>query len=328
MCNNNKKIITGECTFEEIANQWLEWKRHSVKESSLAMYDQCLRKHLLPDFGHVLLSDLTESTCNELLKKKIKQGNLRNQNPLSWKTVSDMKSVLHMVLQYASSHGFPQLSAIHLTLQAPKQSNMQVLTWDEQSQLIAYLISHVTPVNLGILITLFSGLRIGELCALRWGDFDFHYGIIRVSRTVNRIRDLTGETGNKTKLKITDPKTVNSIRTIPIPSDIITIIEPLSGAKDSYLLTGTHQFMEPRRLHDKYKAILKTIGLPDYRFHSLRHSFASRCIEQSFDIKSLSEIMGHSSVKITMDRYVHPSLDFKKKQMDRLTLPKMNKTSY
>ena len=295
-----------------------------VKESSLAVYDQCLRKQILPDIGHVLIKDLTESTCNELLKKKLGNGNLRNQSPLSWKTVSDMRSVLHMVLQYASDHGFPQMAAIHLKLKTTKQSDMQVLTWDEQSQLIEYLVSHVTQVNLGILITLFSGLRIGELCGLRWGDFDFHYGIFRVSRTVIRIRDLTGETGNKTKLIITNPKTVNSVRTIPIPSDIITIIEPLSGAKECYLLTGTHQFMEPRRLHDKYKAILKTVGLPDYRFHTLRHSFASRCIEHNFDIKSLSEIMGHSSVKITMDRYVHPSMDFKKMQMDRLTLPETN----
>ena len=321
-------IITGECTFEEIANQWLDWKRERVKESSLAVYDQCLRKQILPDLGHVLLADLTESTCNELLKRKIEQGNSRNQSPLSWKTVSDMRSVLHMVLLYASNHGFPQLAAIHLTLKTPMQSDMQVLTWDEQSLLMEYLVAHLSSVNLGILIAMFSGLRIGELCGLRWSDFDFRYGIIRVSRTVIRIRDITGETGNKTKLKITNPKTAHSIRTIPIPSDIITIIEPLCGDQDSYLLTGTHQFMEPRRLHDKFKAILKTVGLPDYRFHALRHAFASRCIEQNFDIKTLSEIMGHSSVKITMDRYVHPSLDFKKMQMDRLTLPKSNKSSY
>lgn len=320
------KNITGECTFEEIANQWLEWKRERVKESSLAVYDQCLRKQILPDFGHVLLADLTESTCNELLKRKIEQGNSRNQSPLSWKTVSDMRSVLHMVLLYASSHGFPQLSGIHLMLKTPMKSDMQILTWDEQCQLMEYLINHLTPVNLGILIAMFSGLRIGELCGLRWSDFDFHYGIIRVSRTVIRIRDITGETGNKTKLIITNPKTAHSVRTIPIPSDIITIIEPLCGDQDSYLLTGTHQFMEPRRLHDKYKAILKTVGLPDYRFHALRHGFASRCIEQNFDIKTLSEIMGHSSVKITMDRYVHPSLDFKKMQMDRLTLPLSDKS--
>ena len=279
-------IITGECTFEEIANQWLDWKRERVKESSLAVYDQCLRKQILPDLGHVLLA------------------------------------------VYASNHGFPQLAAIHLTLKTPMQSDMQVLTWDEQSLLMEYLVAHLSSVNLGILIAMFSGLRIGELCGLRWGDFDFRYGIIRVSRTVIRIRDITGETGNKTKLIITNPKTAHSVRTIPIPSDIITIIEPLCGDQDSYLLTGTHQFMEPRRLHDKFKAILKTVGLPDYRFHALRHGFASRCIEQNFDIKTLCEIMGHSSVKITMDRYVHPSLDFKKMQMDRLTLPKSNKSTY
>lgn len=312
-------------TFSDAACAWLSTKKGTVKESSFAIYHHRVNQQLIPDLGRYFLSDISEKVLNEYLREKLNSNRRRGQGVLSWKTVSDLKSILHMILEYASQNGFPKLGSIKLTLPPSAPVSMQILTREEQCRLIEYLITEITPLHLGILISLYSGLRIGEVCGLRWGDIDFQYGTLHVWRTVIRIQDVSAEPGKRTKLVITDPKTVHSFRIIPVPHDILDILEKYRGAPECYLLTNTEKYLEPRRLLAKYKAVLRKAGLPEFSYHTLRHSFASRCVEQDFDIRSLCEIMGHSSVKITMDRYVHPSMEYKKQQMDRLTLPGKNK---
>ena len=307
-------------TFDDAAVLWMKSKKNRVKESTFAVYYLAVQSHLLPKLGHLKLDEITEEGMNEYLDDLMNRDRLRGEGGLSWKTVSDIRSILRMILETASRNGYPHLGAIQLALPPTKPSSMQVLTREEQSQLVSYLMEHLTPMNLGILLSLFSGLRIGEVCGLRWGDIDFHYGTLRVSRTVIRYTDVSGDGAKKTKLMVTDPKTVNSLRTIPIPSDILALLEPFRQEPECYLISGTKQLIEPRRLRGRFKTVLQEAGIPDFRFHALRHSFATRCVEEEFDIKSLSEILGHSSVKITMDRYVHPSMDFKKQQMNRLKL--------
>ena len=308
-------------TFSDAANLWMRNKKNKVKESTFAVYHHAVVRHLIPDLGKMKLSSISEDTLNQYLDDLMNSHRLRGEGALSWKTVSDIRSILRMILDCASRNGYPQLAAVQLTLRSPKPSTMQVFTREEQRRLVTYLLENLTPLNLGILLSLFSGLRIGEICGIRWGDIDFQYGTIRVSRTVIRISDVNGETGRRTKVMVTDPKTVHSIRTIPVPGDVLSLLEKFRREEDYYLLTGTGKCMEPRTLLSNYKSVLKAAGLPDYRYHTLRHTFASRCVEQDFDMKSLSEIMGHANVKITMDRYVHPSMEYKKQQMDRLTLP-------
>lgn len=308
-------------TFSDAANLWMRNKKNKVKESTFAVYHHAVVRHLIPDLGKMKLSSISEDTLNQYLDDLMNSHRLRGEGALSWKTVSDIRSILRMILDCASRNGYPQLAAVQLTLRSPKPSTMQVFTREEQRRLVTYLLENLTPLNLGILLSLFSGLRIGEICGIRWGDIDFTYGTLRVNRTVIRISDLNGETGRRTKVVVTDPKTVHSIRTIPVPGDVLSLLEKFRREEDYYLLTGTGKCMEPRTMLSNYKSVLKAAGLPDYRYHTLRHTFASRCVEQDFDMKSLSEIMGHANVKITMDRYVHPSMEYKKQQMDRLTLP-------
>ena len=308
-------------TFSDAANLWMRNKKNKVKESTFAVYHHAVVRHLIPDLGKMKLSSISEDTLNQYLDDLMNSHRLRGEGALSWKTVSDIRSILRMILDCASRNGYPQLAAVQLTLRSPKPSTMQVFTREEQRRLVTYLLENLTPLNLGILLSLFSGLRIGEICGIRWGDIDFTYGTLRVNRTVIRISDLNGETGRRTKVVVTDPKTVHSIRTIPVPGDVLSLLEKFRREEDYYLLTGAGKCMEPRTMLSNYKSVLKAAGLPDYRYHTLRHTFASRCVEQEFDIKSLSEIMGHANVKITMDRYVHPSMEYKKQQMDRLTLP-------
>ena len=174
------------------------------------------------------------------------------------------------------------------------------------------------PFHLGILLTLYSGLRIGEICALQWQDFDFRNGTIMISKTLYRIQTENPDNNQKTKIIIESPKTESSIRVIPLPSFILNICINNCGKNQCYVLTGTEKYMEPRLCLKKFKNILKELGFSNYTFHTLRHTFATRCVENGFDVKSLSEILGHSNINTTMQRYVHPSLEFKQRNMDRL----------
>ena len=188
----------------------------------------------------------------------------------------------------------------------------------EQEQLEQILFHNPEPLKIGILIALYGGLRIGELCALQWGNLHLETGTVTVNRTLIRIRDLAPNALRKTKLLIDHPKTESSNRIIPLPSFIIDLLREHRQNDESYLLTGTFMYLEPRTCREKYKKILEKAGLRPFTFHALRHTFATRCIESNFDVKSLSEILGHSNISTTLQRYVHPSLELKREQMERL----------
>ena len=173
---------------------------------------------------------------------------------------------------------------------------------------------------MGIVFTMFTGVRIGELCGLRWGDVDLENGYVHIRRTVERIANLDRNTQSKTKVILSEPKTENSIRTIPLPSCLIEYIKTFKSNDDRYLLTATKKYTEPHTYYSRYKTFLRQNDLGDYTFHELRHTFATQCVDMGFDIKSLSEILGHSNVTTTMNLYVHPTLQMKKRQMDLLTM--------
>lgn len=304
--------------FKKAAEEWLNEKKEQTRESTYSVYHHIVTRHILPKMGDILLDDFSERLCNDFLKLKMQQGSLLTGDELSWKTVSDIRGVLKSILERAGKEGRPELLTIRLKMPPQRPFVIEVLTTHDQKRLEKALIKSMSPNHLGILLSLYDGLRIGEVCGLRWGDIDLKKGTLRIERTVMRIQDTDPLSGRKTKVIITPPKTYNSIRTIPVPKDVLQILKDNQGDKGAYVLTGTDKYMEPRALLSKYKSILKKANLPSYKFHSLRHTFASRCIEQGFDVKSLSEILGHSNVKITMDRYVHPSLEHKQKQMNRL----------
>ena len=173
----------------------------------------------------------------------------------------------------------------------------------------------------GVYLCLYTGLRIGEVCALQWRDVDCNNSIISINKTVLRVKNVYGTTP-KTKLIINSPKTHASDRIIPLPYELNeklqTLKETTASSEDSYVLTGTARFIEPRNYYEKYKRYLRKCELDGFDFHALRHTFATRCIETGIDPKVLSEILGHASVQITLDRYVHPSLETKRMSLCRL----------
>lgn len=305
--------------FHKLAEEWLDFKRVHVKQSTYAHYVQMLEKHLLPQLGNIYLSAITTLVIEKFLQDKLCSGRLDGKGGLSGKTVSDMRSVLKMILQYAKRKGYfcpSDLDFFAPRVQAPQ---IEILQYDEQKRLEQILLSESKPLYLGILIALYAGLRIGEVCALQWKDFDFKEGTVNISKTCIRIVDTEYSTEKRTRLLIDKPKTECANRIIPLSDDILSHFQKARTSPEMYILTGKTHFMEPRVCLENYKRILRAASIKDHTFHALRHTFATRCVELGFDIKSLSEIMGHSNISITMQRYVHPSIEQKRMQMNKLS---------
>lgn len=307
-------------TFQQLSEEWLVYKKNMVKESTFACYVHVIQKHLLPELGSVYINTLTGDFLEQFLQSKLQSGRLDCQGGLSNKTVSDLRSVLKMILNYGHERGLCNLTDVRLMVPTGKKPKISILTKNEQQKLENCLMQEITPFHLGVMLSLYAGLRIGEVCALQWKDFNFEHGTILIRKTVIRIQNTDTNAAAKTKLVIDRPKTDSSERVIPLPGSILPFYRNHRQEENVYLLTGTVCYMEPRVCLKKYKELLKKAGIRDYSYHTLRHTFATRCVENDFDIKSLSEIMGHSTVTITMQLYVHPSLERKREQMNRLPI--------
>ena len=313
-----KQKVQSNITFSRAAKEWLNARKSMIKESTYVCYANIIEKHLLPKLGALYMDQLCTETIEQFLAEKKEHGRLSDGGALSGKTVADLKAVIRQIVSYAASHNMCserniQMPAVKYTL-----PQVTVLTRQEQATLEQELFSEPNPLYMGILISLYAGLRIGEVCALQWKSFDTVNGTLTVDKTIMRIKNLDEESLFKTKLIIEKPKTQCSIRTIPLPDVIRRYLEQNQKKEDYYVITGTAKPMEPRVCLEQYKRLLKRLDIKSYSFHTLRHTFATRCVEIGFDMKSLSEIMGHSSVSITMQRYVHPSMELKKSQMNRM----------
>ena len=299
-------------TFSEVASLWKADKRQYVKTSSYAAYLQQLNKHILPYFGdHESLSaDEVQNYAHRLLE----QG-------LALKTVQDSILVLKMIYRYGERMGvWPHLDfRIHYPTSAGKRNALPVLSVAQQQRLSRYLQENFSFRNLGLLICLQSGLRIGEICGLQWKDLDMTTGEIHVRKTVFRI-SLSDGNEREYSLSIGTPKTQSSVRDIPIIKALADIIRPLRKIvnPEYYVVSNKAQPLEPRYYRDYYKKVLLQLGIPPIRFHALRHSFATRCIESKCDYKTVSVILGHASISTTLDLYVHPGYTEKKKCLDRM----------
>lgn len=305
--------------FEYVVIEWFEATKPQVKESTSNKYWNLLNSYILPTFGKKQLHDVThdfiETQCNTLLTT----GGLKGMG-LSPKTVSDILSLIRSILQFATQKGKCISCNAHSIQIKHQAKEMRVLSRVEQEKLCQYLYSDLDACNIGILVCLFTGLRVGEICALRWEDISFSDQTIHVHQTLQRIQD-RNSSERKTKIVITTPKSACSIRTIPIPNDLIGLLASHKISLTGYFLTNSEQeFLEPRTMQNRFKRALKKSSIAPANYHSLRHTFATRCVELGFDVKSLSEILGHASVNITMNRYVHPSMELKKENMQRLSV--------
>ena len=303
-------------TFSKVAELWKADKKQYVKKSTYAAYCLLIQSHLLPEFGN--RNDIGEGIVQDFVNRKLALG-------LSQKTVRDILVVLKMILRYGGKHGLMELHQFDIVFPTERErQDIEVLTITNQRQLMTYVKEHFTFLNLGIFICLNAGLRIGEVCALQWDDIDVTVGVIRVNKTIQRIYLVDGEE-KYTELIVDKPKTKNSLREIPMTRDLQALVRPLKKIVrgDFYVLTNAANPTEPRTYRSYFNKLQKELGLPKMRFHGLRHSFATRCIESKCDYKTVSVLLGHSNISTTLNLYVHPNLEQKKKCID--TMGKMFK---
>ena len=308
-------------TLTTVVHEFLTEKKLKVKISTYTRYVESSEWYIIPFLGNIPISGLSQENIDQFSSHLQLKGK-KNGQALSSKTVKDVLAILRQVVTYAKKKKY--ILSPNFIIEIPKQAkhSIQIFSHKEQNKLEVISISQEDPLKYGIYLSLYTGLRIGELCALRWEDLDLDRAILSVNHTVLRIRDYSEGTGKKTKLIISTPKTDSSLRQIPLPDSInqhLMLIKLNSAAPDiAFFLTGTSKLIEPRNYYEKYKKYLKAADLEGYNFHALRHTFATRCIEKGIDPKALSELLGHSSVQITLDRYVHPTMDTKRDCLEKL----------
>ncbi len=295
---------TTQLTVEMLFEEWREAIRLRVKESTMANYVGKARAHILPAFGKLRIQELDPGRIQGFISDKLSRG-------LSAGYVSDIVILIKSMMKFAVSRYNIRNRIQEVVLPKKKKAQILLLSKAQQKNLHRYLGTHRDATSLGVALSLFTGLRIGELCALRWGDVDLGRRTLSVTRTLQRIRTEKG-----TKLVLTEPKSNSSVREIPIPDCLMPMLREQAG--EGYVLSGTEKPVEPRLMQYRFQGLLKKAYLPSIHFHALRHMFATNCVEMGFDVKSLSEILGHSGVEITLNRYVHSSLERKKQFMKRL----------
>jgi len=298
-------------TIKEVSALWKADKKQYVKQSTLSAYTLILENHILPEFGDKMR--LAETDVQEFTLRKLQSG-------LSQKTVKDILIVLKMIQKFGAKAGILPFAEWDIKYPTEhKKQELEVLSVTNQRRIMQYAKENFTFRNLGIYICLSTGMRIGEICALKWGDINLATEMISVNRTIERIYII--EKGMKhTELVIGTPKTKNSIRDIPMSRELLKIIRPLKKVMndDFYVLTNEAKPTEPRTYRNYYKQLLKQLNIPNLKFHGLRHSFATRCIESQCDYKTVSVILGHANISTTLNLYVHPNMEQKKKCINKM----------
>ena len=294
--------------FRVVTEEWLKYKKNTVKKSTYYNYSYSVEKYLYPKFAD---QDITQiKDYNDFIEKLT--------DTLAPKTVRDIITKLKEIINFYEEEHNTKLNIKKMSLPKMNKKEIQILSNKEKQKLEKYCIQQNDLKSLGILICLNTGLRVGEVCALRWENVDFETRRIHVEKTIERIYS---KEENKTIVIIDTPKSITSVRTIPINSKLYNILKQIRGKskKTDFVLTGSSEhYVEPRNYQYHFKEILKRSKVKKYKFHTLRHTFATNCIEAGMDIKSLSEILGHADVSITLNIYVHSSDKAKRKYLEKI----------
>lgn len=316
MLKKNKKI-----NYQNLLIEWLESIKLKVKATTFIHYQQLIYQHIIPILGIYKVEELTTKQIEQFLKFKLENGRLDKKGGLSIKTTTDLLILIKTTLQYAKNQQLKMKCNLNLLKIKKQEKKVKIFSRKEQMILENNLINNINKYKLGIIISLYTGIRIGELCALKWSNIDFQNQKIYINQTVQRIKNFETSTNLKTKIMFSSPKSYSSIREIPIPKILIPFLKKYYQNSNLYVLSCKEKQIEPRVMQYQFKKQLKQCNLPlTFSFHSLRHTFATRCVEMGFEIKSLSEILGHSNVNITLDCYVHSSFELKMIQMNKLKL--------
>lgn len=287
--------------------KWLNEKRKYIKESSYANYSYIVHNYVIPYFGNMNTKSIDVKTIQNFIF-------YMHDNGLSNKTIKDVVSVVKQ--SFINNSKININKRLHYPVQK-KIKKMYILSINDQNKLMRYLINNPCGKNVGILIGLTLGVRIGEVCALKWKDVDFDNYILHIDKTIQRIYVKT-ESKNYSRLIIDTPKSYKSVRDIPINKEIINFLKVCKSSNEDYILTNKKQHLEPRSYRNYFYAVLKRLEIPKFNFHGLRHTFATNCILLGIDYKTTSELLGHANINTTINLYVHSSMEEKKKSINKV----------
>ncbi len=294
-------------TLTALAQEWLYVNQNRIKPSTYQKYNNFLKNHIVDQIGKYPIMYLNPIVIKQYSDKKLTDG-------LSATTINNVLVFVHTCLKYGNrQYGLPIMDMIYL--KQPKRE-MRVLSIDEQRTLTTYLMSNTDIYKLGVLVALYTGMRIGELCALKWGDIQD--GVVCINKTLQRLQR---PNSNHSEIIIGEPKSSSSFRKIPLPPYINEVVELFRQKDEAQFMSRLYYpVIEPRVLQYQFKKYLKACGIEHANFHALRHTYATRCVEAEIDVKTLSELLGHSDVSVTLNKYVHSSFEQKVLSINKLQL--------
>ena len=292
-------------TYSNWAAQWLTRKEQLVKESTFSAYSNIVVNHLVPHFGRVGLQDITEERIQSFAFHLLRDGRLDGAGGMCERSTRDIIVVLKNSLRDAMK--LKLLPSAEFEIQYPNKQDrfkIKVIAKSEQQKLVQAVYLALSPRSVGIMLALYTGLRIGEVCGLKWSDIDFENKMLHVNRTVQRVYRKTLDGKGKSQIIVGPPKTRSSRREIPISAILLPVLKRIAPeTSDVFFLSGTEKCVEVRTYRTFFDDFLKKNQLENINFHALRHTFATRCIEAGGDCKPVSELLGHSSVNMTLNRY-------------------------
>lgn len=308
---------------EDVLYAWLENGRIRLRPQTYAKYRQLITQHIALELGHLHIDELSVSAINQFLYDKNNNGRLDHTGGLSANYVRTIAFIVKSALMFAQQQYDIPLPKGEIYLPAKTKKQLDVLTIEEQKTLEEICYQYTTDKDLAILLSMYTGLRLGEVCGLQWQNINYHSCTMHIKHTVERIKKETGSNDtSKTSLMLLDTKTASSNRIIPFPAMLLSIMDE---TQTGFVVKGrNNSFIDPRTMQYFFQKRLKECGIRSVNYHALRHTFATRCIEAGMDIKSLSEILGHANVTMTMNIYVHSSIEHKRKQIEHMANKMVN----
>ena len=295
--------------FEAWAQEWmLKEVGGRVKASTYQRYSAIMRKHIMPYLGQLKLADISRDTV-QLLVDGMEKANYAEA------TIRSMVKLLGKALSAAYDGGIiPTNPCKGVVVRRTQLSEQRDLTRSEQERLRRC----AEQADIPALLALYTGMRLGEICALRWEDINWESGTLCVRRTVQRLSCQGMQT--KTTLSVGLPKTKASHRVIPVPSFLLEeLAKRRKEATEQGFVFGSAEVpAEPRTIQRRSKRLMRRAEIYNVHFHTLRHTFATRMLELGTDIKTVSELLGHQSAKMTLDIYSHSLLTQKTRAIESL----------
>ena len=305
-------------TVKLLMEMWLSLRVTVVKDSTYQRYEALINCHILPHLGGVRVNRLSAQMMSDYIQKLQQKGRVDGRGGLSEKTVCDILCVLRSALKFAAKNNEINVKDLFdITTPVIKQKRVDTLGDAEYEAMTRSIYAEPDLNGAAYLLALNLGLRLGEVCGLKWSDINFAERLLYINRTVIRLKS-----GSHTKLMVQTPKTESATRVVPVPTEILAFLLRLKNTtnQDAYILTGSKKTpQEPRTLESRFKRFLKVHGIRCIHFHTLRHTFATRCVEHGIDAKTISEILGHANIKTTLQLYVHPSMSYKREAVESVT---------